>query len=123
MRRTLPCAIVAAMAALVLTLAAVAQTPMQPAPGAMAAPFTMPVPPGRLAPPGHFAPLPLSSAQTGRLRAMRSARLGFACNPVVCVCRGDADCNDMFGSTVCGGRAICIDGYCYCDRPIARLAR
>lgn len=41
--------------------------------------------------------------------------LGFNCNPLFCACRGDADCNDMFTTSLCG-RAICIDDVCYCLR-------
>ena len=44
--------------------------------------------------------------------------LQFSCNPVFCACQGDADCNDMFTSGVCGGRAICINDVCFCDRPV-----
>ena len=50
-------------------------------------------------------------------RLVQGGGLNFACNAVFCACRGDADCNDMFGTNVCGGRAICIDDYCYCGRP------
>ncbi len=36
-------------------------------------------------------------------------RLGFDCGPLGCICSGDPDCNDMFGSGVCG------DGICFED--------
>lgn len=42
--------------------------------------------------------------------------LSFSCNAVFCACRGDADCNDMFSTSVCGPKAICIDNVCYCGR-------
>lgn len=42
--------------------------------------------------------------------------LGFTCNPLFCACRGDSDCNDMFTTSLCGPRAICIDDVCYCVR-------
>jgi hypothetical protein len=35
-------------------------------------------------------------------------RLGFECSGLACICSGDADCNDMFGSGVCGD-AICLE--------------
>ena len=66
-------------------------------------------------------PLTISPSNQQSLQATWQARLGFSCNPIVCVCRGDDDCNDMFGTTVCGGRAICIDDYCYCDRRALRV--
>jgi len=70
--------------------------------------------------PGKGA-LSISPAQQQSLQAQMGG-LGFSCNPIFCGCRGDADCNDMFGTNVCGGRAICIDDYCYCDRSAQRLA-
>jgi hypothetical protein len=42
--------------------------------------------------------------------------LGFACGPAGCVCTGDADCNDMFSTSVCGPYAVCIDNVCWCSR-------
>jgi hypothetical protein len=42
--------------------------------------------------------------------------LGFTCNPLFCSCTGDADCNDMFTTALCGPRDICIDSVCYCIR-------
>lgn len=43
--------------------------------------------------------------------------LGFNCNGLVCVCTGDADCNDMFSGTACEGCfrcAVCVDNTCVC---------
>jgi hypothetical protein len=34
-------------------------------------------------------------------------RLGFICSSLACGCSGDADCNDMFTSGLCGGFALC----------------
>jgi len=41
---------------------------------------------------------------------------GFTCNRLFCACTGDDDCNDMFETTLCDERDICIDGKCYCIR-------
>lgn len=65
------------------------------------------------------AVLSLSQSQMQSAQRMRGGRLDFSCNPVVCICRGDPDCNDMFGTNVCGDRAICIGDYCYCERSRA----
>ena len=48
-------------------------------------------------------------------RAIRPG-LGFNCNPLLCSCTGDDDCNDMFTTDVCGPIAICIDDVCFCGR-------
>lgn len=40
----------------------------------------------------------------------------FQCNRQLCYCSGDADCNDMFTTNVCGPNAICIDNACICAR-------
>ncbi len=48
------------------------------------------------------------SALASILQASRP-RLGFDCGPLGCICSGDADCNDMFGSGICG------DGICFED--------
>jgi hypothetical protein len=50
-----------------------------------------------------------------RVRRPRGT-LGFTCNPLFCACRGDADCNDLFTTGLCGPRDICIDDVCYCVR-------
>lgn len=44
--------------------------------------------------------------------------LGFRCGSLECTCSGDADCNDMFGSGVCGDIAACDEdtGVCRCLR-------
>jgi hypothetical protein len=62
------------------------------------------------------SPSEITSAQAFLPRLRLGQRLGFTCNPVFCACRGDADCNDMFGAGVCGPRDICIDDHCYCQR-------
>ena len=98
------------MTLILLALPAAAQATFQRAPGAQAAPTVA------LAPPARFAPLTLARPQLQQMRRIRATRLDFACNAVACVCRGDLDCNDMFATTVCGDRAICIDGYCFCNR-------
>lgn len=40
----------------------------------------------------------------------------FQCGPIFCMCTGDADCNDMFTTNVCGPSAICINNVCFCAR-------
>jgi hypothetical protein len=45
-------------------------------------------------------------------------RLGYSCGGPVCVCRGDADCNDMFTWENCGSGSICIDDACLCVRYV-----
>jgi hypothetical protein len=42
--------------------------------------------------------------------------LGFTCGGFGCVCTGDADCNDMFTTNVCGPYAVCMDNVCWCSR-------
>ena len=49
-------------------------------------------------------------------RRIAPGPLPFECNSTFCVCRGDADCNDMFGTDVCGPIAICINDVCVCGR-------
>ncbi len=39
----------------------------------------------------------------------------FQCDGLLCVCRGDIDCNDMFTTGVCGD-AICSEDICICIR-------
>ena len=48
--------------------------------------------------------------------SLKVRSLGFSCSPFGCVCTGDADCNDMFTTNVCGSGAICIDNVCWCSR-------
>jgi hypothetical protein len=36
------------------------------------------------------------------------AQPGFDCSGPVCICSGDPDCNDLFGSGLCGD-AICFE--------------
>ncbi len=52
----------------------------------------------------------------GHLRI--SSGLGFSCAPWGCICNGDADCNDMFTTNVCGPFAVCSTdgGFCICSR-------
>jgi len=42
----------------------------------------------------------------------------FSCDSFLCDCTGDADCNDMFSTDVCGDLAFCDadTGKCYCFR-------
>lgn len=49
-------------------------------------------------------------------RRIGSGPVSFDCSPSFCVCKGDGDCNDMFGTNVCGPIAICIDDVCVCRR-------
>jgi hypothetical protein len=65
----------------------------------------------------------LSEAHLGVLtRALGALRpeLGFECGGPICICRGDDDCGDLFGSEVCGD-GICFEGLsgevvCLCVR-------
>jgi hypothetical protein len=68
------------------------------------------------------APVGSSGGVRLSVRAFAGGVAGFQCNPIVCACRGDVDCNDMFGTNVCGGRAICIDDVCYCERAVRSRA-
>ena len=45
-----------------------------------------------------------------------AGRTGFACGGFACTCSGDADCNDMFSTAVCGDIAQCVDDMCWCLR-------
>jgi hypothetical protein len=42
----------------------------------------------------------------------------YECDASACTCHGDADCNDMFSTNVCGPIAWCIenDDTCHCSR-------
>lgn len=40
----------------------------------------------------------------------------FQCSSGFCMCRGDGDCNDMFGTNVCGPHAVCFGDVCVCYR-------
>jgi hypothetical protein len=42
--------------------------------------------------------------------------LGYTCSGLMCTCSGDADCNDMFTSDVCGDVAVCDENGCSCLR-------
>jgi len=59
---------------------------------------------------------------TGAVRTQRivAGVLAFTCSGLVCVCIGDADCNDMFSGSACGDIAYCSDlygiPYCACMR-------
>ena len=61
----------------------------------------------------HAMPQIRPTAFAERFRA--GGGLGFSCNPYFCACTGDADCNDMFTTPLCGA-AICIDNSCFCLR-------
>ena len=37
----------------------------------------------------------------------KGGTMNFSCNMTSCTCRGDADCNNMFSSSVCGSSAVC----------------
>lgn len=63
----------------------------------------------------HERRVAAAAAAAARISVGR-AGLGFSCNPLFCACSGDADCNDMFTTSLCGPRAICIDNVCYCGR-------
>ncbi len=84
--------------------------------------------PGVLAPPSRVAPTEFARSVQGRpllniapvqateLQSLRRGSLNFQCGGFGCVCTGDADCNDMFSTNVCGRAAVCIGLYCYCER-------
>lgn len=48
----------------------------------------------------------------------RGGTMNFSCNTTSCSCHGDADCNNMFSSNVCGRSAECNtgSGECSCLR-------
>jgi hypothetical protein len=64
--------------------------------------------------------LQLSPIQRQGATALLSVRAApmFACNAAVCACRGDADCNDMFTTDLCGPSAECDEdtNTCICLR-------
>ena len=77
------------------------------------------VKPGMALEPRHLQVL---TAALGSLRP----RLGFECSGPICICSGDADCNDMFGTSLCGD-AICFEDsaggvVCLCLRNRAAIA-
>ena len=37
----------------------------------------------------------------------RGGTMNFSCGMTSCTCHGDADCNNMFSSSVCGRSAVC----------------
>ncbi len=45
----------------------------------------------------------------------RGGTMNFSCGMTSCTCRGDADCNNMFSSNVCGGSAVCDSGSGECS--------
>ena len=51
---------------------------------------------------------------SGRRPPLRAP--GFTCDGNQCDCRGDDDCNDMFGSGACGQIAVCTPEGCSCLR-------
>jgi hypothetical protein len=59
--------------------------------------------------------VPLGGAVLGAPLASRAA-LGFQCSGLACTCGGDADCNDMFSTGVCGDIASCDERGCWCLR-------
>jgi hypothetical protein len=60
--------------------------------------------------------LTISPVERKAVLSASKGGLSFSCNGIFCACTGDADCNDMFTTNVCGPRAICIDNVCYCSR-------
>jgi hypothetical protein len=60
--------------------------------------------------------VPASRASRASLGLFGGRGLGFNCGGFGCVCTGDADCNDMFSTNVCGPYAVCIDNVCWCSR-------
>ena len=76
---------------------------------------------------GHVAPqrgsvifaqgsLPRGVRAASRATTPGRRALGFTCSGGACACEGDADCNDLFTTNLCGPLAICIDNRCYCLR-------
>ena len=49
-------------------------------------------------------------------RGRRELQANFTCSGLRCDCTGDADCNDMFSSNVCGDIASCDESGCACLR-------
>lgn len=62
-----------------------------------------------------FAPR-LSSTRS--INTKVSGTSNFSCNGFQCQCRGDADCNDLFSTGLCGDIASCDTGtgVCRCYR-------
>lgn len=59
------------------------------------------------------------TSKTGQVKGtavVKSGALEFACNRSFCSCAGDADCNDMFTTNVCGPNAVCFGDICVCMR-------
>lgn len=51
--------------------------------------------------------LSLSSSVYALNNSSTPIKSSFTCNPTFCQCKGDDDCNNMFGSNVCGTVAEC----------------
>lgn len=52
--------------------------------------------------------LGLAAGRLGRVRATApGSALAFTCNGLECSCEGDADCNDLFSTGLCGDIASC----------------
>lgn len=64
----------------------------------------------------HDSIVPAARAGGASLGFLRGRSLGFTCSGFGCVCTGDADCNDMFSTNVCGPYAVCINNVCWCSR-------
>lgn len=64
-----------------------------------------------------------TSTSTAALTSGGGGAVGFSCGPLGCICNGDYDCNNMFGSGVCNGLpAKCWERgpgpvYCICGGP------
>ncbi|TLY17382.1 MAG: hypothetical protein E6K69_02185 [Nitrospirae bacterium] len=54
-----------------------------------------------------------SSSSFGRIK-VGPRGTNFSCEGAQCTCTGDADCNDMFSSGVCGDIAVCNETGCTC---------
>jgi hypothetical protein len=42
--------------------------------------------------------------------------LNYSCEGLLCSCSGDADCNDLFTTDLCGDIAVCDERGCWCLR-------
>ena len=67
-----------------------------------------------------------STASSALINTGGGTAAGFSCDDSAntCTCTGDDDCNDMFGSGLCGGRATCdtsnpLRPVCTCTQAIA----
>jgi hypothetical protein len=68
---------------------------------------------------------PTATASAALINTGGGAGAGFTCDDGAntCTCTGDDDCNDMFGSGLCGGQATCdtsnpLRPICTCTQAI-----